>query len=66
MALDLPQWEDMDEDERVWANRYREARRAGFEHLEAETFAWSDIDIGHLRKLVDGGCDGKTAADILL
>lgn len=62
-----PQWDLADDEEqRVWANRYTEALKAGMSPLEADTFAASTLDIGELRRLIDNGCDGPTAARILL
>lgn len=50
----------------VWRRRYREARQAGLDQLEAATFADSPADIGVLRDLVDRGCEPRLIAEIVL
>lgn len=50
----------------VFRRRYMEARQAGLEHVEAETFASSDVDIGELRRLVRGAATPTQIARLLL
>lgn len=40
----------------VYSRRYIEARLAGLEHSDADRFADSLEDIGHLRRCVKGAC----------
>ena len=50
----------------VWRHRYREARQAGMDHLEACVFAQDTTDIEELRRLVRGGCEPRLIARIVL
>lgn len=50
----------------VRRRRYREARRAGLSIAEAQLFADSATDIGHLRSLVNAGCTPAVIRSILL
>ena len=50
----------------VFRRRYTEARQAGLEHTDAETFAASSIDVGELRRLVKGGATPTQIARLLL
>lgn len=50
----------------VFRRRYTEARQAGLEHVEAEVFANSDVDIGELRRLVRGRATPVQIARLLL
>ena len=61
-----PADDDPDEDLVVWRHRYQEARRAGFEHVQACEFAQSDVDVGELRRLVQAGCEPRLIARIVL
>lgn len=45
--------------------RYEEAEKAGLSPLEARLFARSGIDVGELRRLVDGGCTPALICRIL-
>ena len=50
----------------VWRRRYREARQAGLDDLEARVFAADHTDVEELRRLVRAGCSPKLIARIVL
>jgi hypothetical protein len=50
----------------VYKKRYDEARKAGLTLAEAQMFADSPADIGHLRAMVRGGCSPRFIVDMLL
>ncbi len=55
----------LSEEEKVWANRYDEARKYGFSPDDASMFASNQFDIGWLRSLQRAGCKAELAAKIL-
>lgn len=54
-----------DELQQVHSRRYREARAAGMEKLDARIFAMSRVDVGDLRRLVKFQCPAGKIARIL-
>jgi len=46
--------------------RYAEARKAGLDAMEAQTFAVSTVDIGELRRLHAAGCPPALIARLIL
>ena len=62
----MPAAEREQETLEVFRRRYVEARQAGLEHVEAEAFAGSTVDVGDLRRLVEAGCPPVLIARLLL
>jgi hypothetical protein len=57
--------DELDEAQRVYLKRYKEAREFGLTQLEARLFAESGTDVGLLRRLKADGCPPAVAAKIL-
>ncbi len=55
----------LSEEEKVWANRFAEARQYGFSPEDASIFAGNQTDIGKLRRMKEAGCPSQLAASIL-
>jgi hypothetical protein len=64
--MDALEERQLDELAEVLRRRYTEARKAGLEHEDAIKWARSNGDIGHLRKLFDGGCPPRILKQIIL